>query len=113
MSIVDDAKALVQGVAQAAMEKAVELAPDSWIPGGKPDPLSERRHGLIGAQLARIDGPLKVQGGAVFSAEVAMEGMAHAALAFSTIARGRIVALDTAAAEAAPGVVAATPTPSR
>ena len=31
--------------------------------------------------------------------------MVYAAVAFSTIAKGRIVAIDTAAAEAAPGVV--------
>ena len=34
-----------------------------------------------------------------------MEGMVYAALRYSTIARGRITALDTAAAEAAAGVV--------
>ena len=41
----------------------------------------------------------------VLAAEFPMEGMAYAALAFSTIPKGRIIALDTAAAEAAPGVV--------
>ena len=34
-----------------------------------------------------------------------MEGMAYAALKYSTIARGRITEIDTKAAEAAPGVV--------
>ena len=30
----------VQEALQALMKKAVALAPDSWIPGGKPDPLN-------------------------------------------------------------------------
>jgi len=105
MSVLEEAKQAVQGVAQTAMAKAVALAPDSWIPGGKPDPLAERKHGLIGTQISRIDGPAKVQGAAVFAAEAAMAGLAHAALAYSTIARGTIAELDTAAAEAAPGVI--------
>ena len=72
------------------MKKAVALAPDNWIPGGKPDPLIRHKHGLIGAPVSRLDGPLKVAGKAPFAAEFPMEGMAYAALVFSTIARGRI-----------------------
>jgi xanthine dehydrogenase YagR molybdenum-binding subunit len=45
----------VQDVLQAAMKKAIALAPDSWIPGGKPDPLSWRKHGLIGASISRVE----------------------------------------------------------
>ena len=52
----------VQEALQALMKKAVALAPDSWIPGGKPDPLIHHKHGLIGAAVSRIDGPLKVSG---------------------------------------------------
>ncbi len=96
---------LVQEAAQAVLKKAIEVAPDSWMPGGKPDPLSARKHGLIGAPISRLDGPLKVQGKARFAAEFPMEGMVYAALAYSTIARGRIAKLDTSAAAAAPGVV--------
>jgi len=87
------------------MKKAIELAPDSWVPGGKPDPLSRSKHGLIGAPISRIDGPLKVQGRAKFAAEFPLEGMVYAAVAFSTVPVGRIASLDTGAAEAAPGVV--------
>ncbi|BCB17791.1 dehydrogenase [Bosea sp. ANAM02] len=105
MSILDDAKQLAQGIAQAAMAKAVALAPDSWIPGGEPDPLIEQRHGHVGKPVSRLDGPLKVTGGASFAAEFPMEGMVYAAVAYSTVAKGRIAELDTAAAEAAPGVV--------
>jgi xanthine dehydrogenase YagR molybdenum-binding subunit len=105
MSILESAKAGLQGAAQAIMTKAVEHAPDSWIPGGKPDPLIRSKHGLIGGAISRIDGPLKVQGRAKFAAEIPLDGIAYAAVAFSTIAKGRLTALDTGAAESAPGVV--------
>jgi xanthine dehydrogenase YagR molybdenum-binding subunit len=42
---------------QAVMKKAVEMAPDSWLPGGKPDPLISYRDGLIGTSVSRVDGP--------------------------------------------------------
>ncbi|HEV2738729.1 MAG TPA: xanthine dehydrogenase family protein molybdopterin-binding subunit [Candidatus Elarobacter sp.] len=81
-----------------------EVAPEKSAPSAKPDPLMDR-HGLIGAPVSRLDGPLKVQGAARFAAEVPMHGMVYAALAFSTIPKGRIATLDTSAAEGAPGVV--------
>ncbi len=96
---------VVQDAVQAVMKKAIALAPDGWIPGGHPDPLMHHKHGLIGAPISRIDGPLKVSGKAAFCAEFPMEGVIYAALKYSTIARGRIVDVDVAAAEAAPGVV--------
>jgi xanthine dehydrogenase YagR molybdenum-binding subunit len=86
-----------------AMKTAVRLAPESWLPGGTPDPLMNK-HGLIGRPVSRIDGPLKVAGAARFAAEVMLDGIVYAALRYSTIARGRITMVDTAAAEAAPGV---------
>ena len=105
MSITDRAKEAAQGVAQAVMKRAVAMAPDSWVPGGQPDPLIRHKHGLVGTGLSRIDGPMKVQGAAPFAAEFALPGMTYAAITFSTIPKGRIATLDTAAAEAAPGVV--------
>jgi xanthine dehydrogenase YagR molybdenum-binding subunit len=95
---------VVQEAIQAVMKKAVAMAPDSWIPGGAPDPLIHHKHGLIGASISRIDGPLKVAGQARFAAEFPMEGMVYAALHYSTIAKGRIAGIDTSAAEAAAGV---------
>jgi xanthine dehydrogenase YagR molybdenum-binding subunit len=96
---------IIQHAVQTAMKKAVELAPEVWLPGGTPDPLIRNQRGLIGAPVSRLDGPLKVQGRAPFAAEFPMEGMVYAALAYSTVPKGRIVTLDTSAAEAAPGVV--------
>ena len=106
MNPLKNAEQAVKGVAQAAMAKAIALAPDSWIPGGVPDPLIREQHGNVGKPVSRIDGPLKVAGGARYAAEFRMDGMLYAAVQFSTIARGRISAIDTSAAEAAPGVAA-------
>ena len=105
MSIVEEAVQKVQGAAQSVIKTAVALAPDSWLPGGVPDPLIRQKHGLVGAPVSRIDGPLKVTGGARFAAEFPIENMVYAALAYSSVPRGRIATLDTAAAEAADGVV--------
>lgn len=106
MSIVADAKQAMQELMQGAMAKAVALAPDSWMPGGVPDPLIRHKHGHIGKPISRIDGPLKVAGQARFAAEIPLDGMVYAALVHSTIAKGRILRIETAAAEAASGVVA-------
>jgi hypothetical protein len=95
----------VQATMQTAMAKLVPLAPDSWIPGGVPDPLIWHEHGLIGSPISRLDGSLKVRGAARFAAEVPLENMVYAALVYGTIPSGRIATLDTQAAEAAPGVV--------
>jgi xanthine dehydrogenase YagR molybdenum-binding subunit len=77
--------------------------PDALVPGTRPD--NERlQHGHVGEPVSRLDGALKVRGAARFAAEVAMENLLHAAVVHSTITRGRIASLDTAAAEAAPGV---------
>ena len=104
MSILKTAAEKVQVVAMAVMEKVVEHAPDALMPGGTPDPLIAAP-GIVGQSVSRLDGPQKVTGGAPFSAEFRMDGMVFAALAYSTIAKGRIAALDTAEAERAPGVV--------
>ncbi|MEV1115910.1 xanthine dehydrogenase family protein molybdopterin-binding subunit [Actinosynnema sp. NPDC049800] len=61
---------------------------------------------VIGQPLDRVDGDAKTTGAARFAAEHSHPGLTHAALVHATIARGRITALDTAAATAVPGVVA-------
>jgi xanthine dehydrogenase YagR molybdenum-binding subunit len=104
-NILEDAKNAAQGMAQMAMQKAVQLAPDSFIPGGRPDPLVATQHGHIGKPLSRLDGPLKVRGAAPFAAEFPLGGLLYAAVAFSTVIKGRITHVHTEAAETAPGVV--------
>ena len=61
---------------------------------------------IIGVPLRRVDGHQKVTGAARYAADNNLPGGAHGVLVTSTVARGRITALDTAAAERAPGVLA-------
>lgn len=60
---------------------------------------------VVGAPLDRVDGTLKVTGRARYAAEFSPAGVACAAIVTSTVARGRIAAIDTSAAERAPGVL--------
>lgn len=54
---------------------------------------------------SRVDGVAKVTGKAKYSAEYKMPDLAHGYLVTSTIAKGKITDIDTAAAEKAPGVI--------
>lgn len=53
----------------------------------------------------RVDGPAKVSGKAKYAGEYKMPNMAHGFVVTSTIPKGKITAIDSAAAEKAPGVV--------
>lgn len=59
----------------------------------------------VGQPVSRVDGPAKVTGQATYAAEFALRNLAHAALVQSDIACGRVLAIDTSAAERAPGVL--------
>jgi xanthine dehydrogenase YagR molybdenum-binding subunit len=64
------------------------------------------RHGSNSGQpLTRRDGMLKVTGSARYAADNHPPGMLYAALAVSSIARGRVAFLNVAAAKGHPGVV--------
>jgi xanthine dehydrogenase YagR molybdenum-binding subunit len=58
----------------------------------------------IGRKTPRIDGPLKVSGTAMYASDFHFPGMLYAVPVEATIANGRVVKLDTAAAEKMPGV---------
>lgn len=103
MSVADKAREAAQMATQAVMSKLIPLAPDSWIPGGRPDPLIRHKHGLVGTSVSRVDGPAKVGGEALFAAEFPLERMCYAALAFCTVAKGRIATLDLDQAEGRTG----------
>src|ERR1051325_11588488 len=60
----------------------------------------------VGQPLPRLDGRLKVTGRAQYTADVPLAGALHGAIVHSTIANGRTRSIETAAATAAPGVVA-------
>ncbi len=58
----------------------------------------------VGTRAPRVDSVEKVTGSAVYGVDVAMPGMLHGAVLRSPHPHARIVSIDTAAAEAAPGV---------
>ncbi len=59
---------------------------------------------IIGAPQARIDGPLKTTGSARYAADYNFPGLVYAYPVCSNIAHGRLVSLDTSAAERMRGV---------
>lgn len=61
---------------------------------------------VIGKPVSRVDGRQKVTGGATYAAEFDVRGQAYGVIVRSTAAAGRIAAIDTAAAQKAPGVIA-------
>lgn len=60
----------------------------------------------VGAGIARKDGSTKTQGAADYTADHLPEGLTYGVFATSPVAHGTIAALDVAAAERAPGVLA-------
>lgn len=75
-----------------------------FLPDRDRDHLSEADR-LIGKPMDRLDGRDKVTGAATFTAEFPLENLVYAALAYSTIAKGKIKNIDVKEAETAPGVV--------
>jgi xanthine dehydrogenase YagR molybdenum-binding subunit len=61
---------------------------------------------LVEQPISRAEGHLKVTGGARYTADVSIPNSVHASIVHSTIANGRTILIDTAAAENAPGVIA-------
>ncbi len=61
---------------------------------------------LVGQPISRVEGPEKVTGQATYAAEFRLRNMAFAALVTSSVAKGRIAAIDQAEAERMPGVIA-------
>jgi xanthine dehydrogenase YagR molybdenum-binding subunit len=61
---------------------------------------------LLGTPVDRVDGQLKVTGGAPYAGDVAVPGMVHAVLVLSTVASGRITSIDSLDAARMPGVLA-------
>ncbi|MDP4022037.1 xanthine dehydrogenase family protein molybdopterin-binding subunit [Methylobacterium sp. NEAU 140] len=59
----------------------------------------------VGSARSRVDGPAKVTGLAKYAGEFAAPDLVHGYIVTSTIARGRITAIDSSAAEAVPGVI--------
>jgi xanthine dehydrogenase YagR molybdenum-binding subunit len=60
---------------------------------------------IVGTPLDRVDGPAKVTGAARYAADAPVPSPLYAIIVQSTIARGRITAIDESAARDVPGVV--------
>jgi xanthine dehydrogenase YagR molybdenum-binding subunit len=60
---------------------------------------------LVGPGVDRVEGGRKVTGAAAYPTDATYPNLAYAALVRSTIAVGKIIAIDTRAAKAAPGVL--------
>ncbi|TPN76718.1 xanthine dehydrogenase family protein molybdopterin-binding subunit [Mesorhizobium sp. CU3] len=60
----------------------------------------------VGGRLSRVDGPAKITGAARYAFEQQLDGLTHAVLVGATIAAGKVAAIDSRAAETAPGVLA-------
>src|SRR5690606_37842979 len=82
---------------RVAAARGVPRARDGWGPDVS---------AATGQPHSRVDGVAKVTGAAKYAAEFARPDLAYGAIVQSTIAKGRIVTIDTAAAERAPGVLA-------
>jgi xanthine dehydrogenase YagR molybdenum-binding subunit len=69
-------------------------------------PLDDRPDGFTGKPVDRVDGPAKVRGRVAYAAEHGgIRTVYYAFPVLATIARGRVLRIDTAAALGAPGVV--------
>ena len=69
------------------------------------DPSAPPPSEIIGAGVPRIDGPLKTTGTARYASDYNFPGLVYAVPVRSTIASGKIKRIDSAAAEAMPGVL--------
>src|SRR3954466_3132962 len=60
--------------------------------------------GIVGKPLDRVDGPLKVSGGARYAYEMQQDNVLYGFLVEASIGKGTIRSIDTRAADRAPGV---------
>ncbi len=67
-------------------------------------PMDKRR--VMGKPIKRVDGPAKAAGRAKYNSDIKPPGMLWADIHTSPYAHARVVAVDTSAAEKAPGVQA-------
>src|SRR5262245_49509820 len=76
------------------------------VPAFEPEPWDEKApltH--VGARARRADGAIKAAGRAPYTTDVRRPNQAHAAFVRARVPRGRVTAIDTAAARALPGVL--------
>ena len=77
------------------------------VPLDEPPPLPPNSElTYIGKPTTRWDGPQKVMGSGKYTADVQLPGMLYARMVGATIPHGRVISIDTSAAERLPGVKA-------
>jgi xanthine dehydrogenase YagR molybdenum-binding subunit len=59
----------------------------------------------LGTAVSRVDGPLKVTGGAKYAADHHLDNLVHGYVVVSSVAHGTVREMDVDAAESAPGVL--------
>src|SRR5437879_1021149 len=62
------------------------------------------RPGVVGKPIDRVDGPLKITGGARYAYEMQQANVLYGFVVEASIGKGRIKSIDTRAAEKVPGV---------
>ncbi len=87
------------------LSNVLEAIQATATPSDKNEKVPYTPSDVIGADLPRIDGPLKTSGAALYAADYHFAGMVHAVPVCSTVGSGTIRSLDTAKAEKMPGVV--------
>jgi xanthine dehydrogenase YagR molybdenum-binding subunit len=75
------------------------------VPQDEPPPLPANAElKYIGKPTERYDGPAKVMGKGKYTADINLPGMLYARMVDATVPHGRILSIDTSAAEKVPGV---------
>lgn len=87
-------------VMSKVMQAVVHVMPDR-----ERDELMDA-HRVLGKPIDRLDGRVKVTGSATFAAEHELDGLVHATMVYSTVAKGTVKAIETSRAEQVPGVIA-------
>ncbi len=90
----------VFGIPQNGLERK-----ERTVPQDEPPPLPPNSELMyIGKPTVRYDGPAKAMGKGRYTADVNLPGMLYGRMVDATIPHGRIVSIDTSAAEKLPGV---------
>ncbi len=93
-------ESFVWGIPQNGLEKK-----EREVPVDEPPPLPPNSElTYIGKPTERYDGPAKAMGKGKYTADVNLPGMLYARMVDATIPHGRIISIDTSAAEKLPGV---------
>ncbi len=90
----------VFGIPQNGLQKK-----ERTVPADEPPPLPANSElTYIGKPTVRYDGPAKAMGKGKYTADINLPGMLYARMIDATIPHGRIISVDTSAAEKLPGV---------